>query len=91
MPGPRPERGRIAADARLERALQAVARSLDAAGAPWAVIGGLAVIARGVRRMTTDIDAVVRERRESPGEREGGTSTGIGALCQWAGQGTSLA
>jgi hypothetical protein len=29
-------------------------------GVPWMVIGGIAVIARGVRRMTADIDAVVR-------------------------------
>lgn len=27
---------------------------------PWMVIGGIAVIARGVRRMTTDVDAVVQ-------------------------------
>jgi hypothetical protein len=27
---------------------------------PWSVIGGIAVIAHGVRRLTTDIDAVVR-------------------------------
>jgi hypothetical protein len=44
---------------RLERALEALTRALDACGAPWTVIGGVAVIARGVRRMTTDVDAVV--------------------------------
>lgn len=43
----------------LERALSALASALNGVGTPWMVIGGMAVIARGVRRMTTDIDAVV--------------------------------
>jgi hypothetical protein len=47
-------------DRRLERALEAVAAALRDTGAPWAIIGGIAVIARGVRRMTTDIDAVIQ-------------------------------
>jgi hypothetical protein len=46
-------------DRRLETALAALVAALNAAGARWAVIGGVAVIARGVRRMTTDLDAVV--------------------------------
>jgi hypothetical protein len=33
---------------------------MDQAGAPWMIIGGIAIIARGVRRMTGDIDAVVQ-------------------------------
>jgi hypothetical protein len=44
----------------LEDALAALARALDSAGAPWMVIGGIAVIAHGVRRFTTDIDVAVR-------------------------------
>jgi hypothetical protein len=44
----------------LEDALAALAGALDEAGAPWMIIGGIAVIARGVRRFTTDIDAAVR-------------------------------
>lgn len=53
-------RRRAAADPPLERALAALRDALDATGAPWMVIGGVAIIARGVRRMTTDIDACVR-------------------------------
>jgi type III secretion system FlhB-like substrate exporter len=37
-----------------------LARALDESSAPWMVIGGYAVIARGVKRMTTDVDVVVR-------------------------------
>lgn len=44
----------------LEDALAALVLGLDEAGAPWMIIGGIAVIARGVRRFTTDIDAAVR-------------------------------
>jgi hypothetical protein len=44
----------------IERALRALAEALASTGAPWMVIGGIAVIARGVQRMTTDIDAVVQ-------------------------------
>ena len=47
-------------DRLLEEALEALARGLTDCGAPWMVIGGIAVIARGVRRFTTDIDAAVR-------------------------------
>jgi hypothetical protein len=45
---------------RLDEALRALASALRAARSRWMVIGGIAVIARGVRRMTTDIDVVVR-------------------------------
>ncbi len=44
----------------LEDALDALVRALADSGAPWMVIGGIAIIARGVRRMTTDIDAAVK-------------------------------
>jgi hypothetical protein len=44
----------------LEDALAALVRALEESGAPWAIIGGIAVIARGVRRFTTDVDAAVR-------------------------------
>jgi hypothetical protein len=40
--------------------LRAIASALGDTKAPWMVIGGIAVIARGVRRLTTDIDAAVR-------------------------------
>ena len=45
---------------RLDDALTALASALEAAQVPWMVIGGIAVIARGVRRLTTDVDVVVR-------------------------------
>ena len=51
---------RGAGDRRLEEALADLAKALNATRAPWMIIGGIAVIARGVRRMTTDIDAAVR-------------------------------
>jgi hypothetical protein len=44
----------------LEDALAALAKALDATRAPWMVIGAIAAISRGVRRLTTDIDATVR-------------------------------
>jgi hypothetical protein len=44
----------------IEDALAALQRALSELGAPWMVIGGIAVIAHGVQRMTTDIDAVIR-------------------------------
>lgn len=47
-------------DSALERALAALRVALDATRAPWMIIGGIAIIAHGVRRMTTDIDACVR-------------------------------
>jgi hypothetical protein len=55
VPGKRAKGERL-----LEDALAALARALDEAGAPWMIIGGIAVIAHGVRRFTTDIDAAVR-------------------------------
>jgi hypothetical protein len=45
---------------RIENALAALKRGLSELDAPWMVIGGIAVIAHGVQRMTTDIDAVIR-------------------------------
>ena len=56
MPGPRRGRG----ERRLESALEALAGALNETRAPWMVIGGVAVIARGVKRMTTDLDVVVQ-------------------------------
>ena len=44
----------------IEDALAALRDALSEAGAPWMVIGGIAVIAHGVQRMTTDIDAVIQ-------------------------------
>jgi len=47
-------------DRLLQDALRDLASALTATGARWMVIGGIAVIARGVRRFTADIDAAVR-------------------------------
>ena len=57
MPGKR--RSHRHGDHRLEDALRALSSALTERGVPWSVIGGVAVITHGVRRMTTDIDAVV--------------------------------
>jgi hypothetical protein len=43
----------------LEAALRALSRALTASKVRWMVIGGVAVIAHGVQRMTTDLDAVI--------------------------------
>jgi hypothetical protein len=51
---------KIAESRILEAALSSLKKGLDRVGAPWMVIGGIAVIVRGVRRTTTDIDAAVR-------------------------------
>lgn len=48
------------ADRQLEQALRDLAAALTSTGAAWMVIGGIAVIARGVRRFTSDIDAAIR-------------------------------
>lgn len=45
---------------KLEAALVDLAAALHRIAIPWMVIGGIAVIARGVRRMTTDIDVTLR-------------------------------
>lgn len=60
----RSTRGR--GERRLEEALEALTDALNDVGAPWMIIGGVAIIAHGVRRMTADIDAVVRGDRASP-------------------------
>jgi hypothetical protein len=39
--------------------LAALARDLDDAGAPWAVVGGLAVSVRATPRFTSDVDVAV--------------------------------
>jgi hypothetical protein len=44
----------------IEDALTALCDALSELNAPWMVIGGIAVIAHGVQRMTTDIDAVIQ-------------------------------
>jgi predicted nucleotidyltransferase len=48
------------AERRFAGALAAFERALRETGAPWMVIGGTAVVARGVRRLTVDVDVVVR-------------------------------
>lgn len=45
---------------KLASALEALARALDASGYPWMCIGGIAAIAQGVRRTTTDVDVAMR-------------------------------
>lgn len=47
-------------DHRLEQALRDLTAALTATRASWMVIGGIVVIARGVRRFTSDIDAAIR-------------------------------
>jgi len=56
---------------KLEVAFADLGSALTATGVPWMVIGGIAVIARGVRRMTTDIDAAVRGDSEYGQARRG--------------------
>lgn len=51
-----------AALTRLERALAAVPPVLDALGARYAVVGGLAVSARAEPRLTRDVDLAVAGR-----------------------------
>jgi hypothetical protein len=51
---------RVRSERLLEAALESLSRALTESKAPWMVIGGIAIIARGVRRFTTDIDAAVR-------------------------------
>ena len=53
----------MTADLAVTAALQALADALDDLGAPAMVIGGIAVIARGVPRATLDIDATVWAER----------------------------
>lgn len=62
MPGDRDP-----AEHKVEVALAALDRALAESATPWMVIGGMAVIMRGGRRMTTDIDAVVRGDAITPG------------------------
>jgi hypothetical protein len=47
-------------DRKLQQALRDLVSALGATRVPWMIIGGIAVIARGVRRFTGDIDAAVR-------------------------------
>ncbi len=47
------------AEQRFLSALRALGDSLREHGAPWLVIGGVAVIAAGVPSLTADIDATV--------------------------------
>ena len=47
------------ADQSLLQALAAVQTALDQVGAPAMIIGGMALIARGIPRLTHDIDATV--------------------------------
>ena len=46
-------------------ALRALCDGLHALGAPWMIIGGVAVIAHGVPRYTADVDATVATPAES--------------------------
>ena len=49
----------MTADQAVLRALEAVVAALRETGAPAMIVGGIAVIARGVPRQTVDIDATV--------------------------------
>jgi hypothetical protein len=52
-------RGLPSPGAAIERALRAVMAALEASGHRAMIIGGIAVIARGVARLTKDIDATI--------------------------------
>ena len=56
------------ADESLLAALAAVAATLDSSNAPSMIIGGIAVIARGVPRQTVDIDAAIWAETLDPQE-----------------------
>lgn len=45
---------------RLERALGSLGRALSGLRAPWMVTGGIAAVAHGVQRLTTDIDVIIQ-------------------------------
>lgn len=47
---------RASVERRLEDALDALIEALTETGAPWMIIGGIAVIARGVRRFLPTIE-----------------------------------
>jgi hypothetical protein len=47
-------------------AVRALSEALGELGVPWLVIGGIAVIARGVPRATIDIDATIWAPDQSP-------------------------
>lgn len=64
----RKKRGAKSGERLLEDALDALARALDDSGAPWMIIGGIAIVARGVRRFTTDVDVTVRGDAVRPEE-----------------------
>ena len=49
----------MTADQRLEDAVRALVAVLDASTVPYAIIGGIAVISRGVPRGTRDVDATL--------------------------------
>jgi predicted nucleotidyltransferase len=53
------ERGPAMTEAGLRRALAALKRALTGVGAPFMIIGGIAVVARGVPRHTDDVDVTV--------------------------------
>lgn len=46
-------------DTGLPQAIAALGAALDSMGLPWMLIGGIAVVSRGVARMTDDVDATV--------------------------------
>ncbi len=52
----------------LEHALETVAADLDALGAAWAVVGGLAVSARAEPRLTRDVDIAVAVASDAAAE-----------------------
>ena len=45
--------------------IESITRALDQAGAPFIVVGGLAVVAHGYGRQTQDLDIVIRLQPES--------------------------
>lgn len=79
----KPGRGEL----RIQRALGAFVSALQGSQIPWMVIGGIAIIARGVRRMTADIDAVVQgDRTDVPSLLSRGGAASMAAQGRGPGQ-----
>jgi hypothetical protein len=63
---------------RLQSALEGIARALDALGARWAMIGGIAVSARAEPRFTRDLDLAVAVAGDAESEALIGALTARG-------------
>ena len=64
-----------------EADLVALCRELNQRGAKYIVVGGLAIIAAGLPRVTTDVDLMVAADRENPGQRDRHWNRPIPSAC----------